>query len=111
MREDVVVPDLAGWRRERLPELSEIAWFDQAPDWVCEVLSVSTVQVDRSLKMSLYAEHNVGHLWLIDPAPRTLECYSSRDGKWLLLATLKEDEGVRLPPFDAVEFSLSALWA
>ena len=108
---DVVVPDLAGWRRERLPELPETAWFDQAPDWVCEVLSVSTAQVDRSLKMPLYAEQNVGHLWLIDPTLRTLESYSLRDGKWLLLATLKEDDCVRLPPFDAVEFSLGALWA
>lgn len=107
----VVVPDVAGWRRERMPELPETAWFELAPDWVCEVLSPSTAQTDRSLKLPIYAEHGVGHIWLVDPELRTLEVYERKDGKWLLLATLKENDDVRLPPFDAIAFSLALLWA
>lgn len=108
---EVLVPDLAGWRRERMSQLPETAWFELAPDWLCEVLSPSTAQTDRSLKLPLYAKHAVAHTWLIDPELRTLEAYELKDGRWLLLATLKEDDQVRLPPFDAITFSLSRLWA
>ena len=87
------------------------AWFAIAPDWVCEVLSPATAQTDRSIKLPLYAEQGVGHCWLVDPLLRTLEAYALSDGRWLLLATLKGAEPVRLPPFDAIEFSLAALWA
>lgn len=107
----VVVPDIAGWRRERMPTLPDTAWFALAPDWVCEVLSPATAQTDRSLKLPIYAEQGVGHCWLVDPLLRTLEAFALSNGKWLLLATLKEDEPVRLPPFDAIEFPLAALWA
>lgn len=107
----VIVPDIAGWRRERMPALPDTAWFALAPDWVCEVLSPATAQTDRSIKLPLYAEQGVGHCWLVDPLLRTLEAYALSDGRWLLLATLKEAEPVRLPPFDAIEFSLAALWA
>ena len=106
----VMVPDLAGWRRERMPDLPESAWFELAPDWVCEILSPSTAQTDRSIKMPLYAEHGVGHLWMVDPLLKTLEAYELRDGRWSLLTTLKDDDGVRLAPFAAVEFSLADLW-
>ncbi len=107
----VMVPDLAGWRRERMPEVPETAWFELAPDWVCEVLSPSTAQTDRGVKMPLYAEHGVGHLWLVDPLLKALEAYELREGHWWLLTTLKDDDRVRLAPFDAIEFSLSDLWA
>ena len=100
----VMVPDLAGWRRERMPNLPETAWFERAPDWVCEILSPSTAQTDRSIKMPLYAEHRVGHLWLVDPLLKTLEAYELREDRWLLLTTLKDDDRVRQAPFDAVEF-------
>lgn len=106
----VMVPDLAGWRRERMPNLPETAWFERAPDWVCEILSPSTAQTDRSIKMPLYAEHRVGHLWLVDPLLKTLEAYELREDRWLLLTTLKDDDRVRQAPFDAVEFSLAELW-
>jgi Uma2 family endonuclease len=106
----VVVPDIAGWRRERLPALPEAAWLEVAPDWVCEVLSPTTAQTDRSIKLPLYAGQGVGHCWLVDPLLRTLEAYALREASWVLLATLKEDDSVRLPPFDAIEFSLAALW-
>jgi Uma2 family endonuclease len=107
----VIVPDIAGWRRQRMPALPDTAWFALAPDWVCEVLSPATAQTDRSIKLPLYAEQGVGHCWLVDPLLRTLEAYALSDGRWLLLATLKEAEPVRLPPFDAIEFALDALWA
>ncbi len=106
----VLVPDLAGWRRERLPTLPETAWFELAPDWVCEVLSPATARTDRSGKMPIYAEYGVQWLWLVDPDLQTLEVYALQDGHWLLLATLSEDAPVRQPPFDAIEFPLSALW-
>ena len=55
--EHVLVPDLAGWRRERLPALPETAYFELAPDWVCEVLSPGTQAIDRADKMPIYADH------------------------------------------------------
>ena len=108
---DIVVPDLAGWRRSRMPTLPETAWFELAPDWACEILSPSTARVDRTLKMSLYAREGVAHLWLVDPDVRTLEVYRLQEGHWLLLATLKDDDPVSQPPFDAISFSLASLWA
>jgi Uma2 family endonuclease len=109
---DVIVPDIAGWRRERMPALPDAAWFDLAPDWVCEILSPSTARTDRALKMPLYARERVPYLWLVDPDARTLEVYQLQDaGQWLLLATLKDDDPVRQPPFDAISFPLASLWA
>lgn len=106
----VMVPDLAGWRREELPALPEEAWFEQAPTWVCEVLSPSTAQADRSVKMPLYARFRVDFLWLLDPSLKTLEAYEREGERWLWLATHKDDEAVRLPPFAGLEFSLAELW-
>jgi Uma2 family endonuclease len=107
----VIVPDLAGWRRERMPALPDTAWFELAPDWICEVLSPSTAKTDRTLKMPLYAQHGVAHLWLIDPLLRTLEAYLLAEGHWTLDVTLKDDDPVRLDPFAAIEFPLGDLWA
>jgi len=107
----VIVPDLAGWRRERLPRLPDDASITLAPDWVCEILSPSTAQIDRSVKLPVYAEHRVSHCWLIDPVLKTLEAFVLSDRRWTLLATLKESDSVRLPPFDAIAFPLDALWA
>lgn len=108
---DILVPDLAGWRRERMPKLPESAWFELPPDWVCEILSPSTARVDRAEKLPIYAAHGVRHAWLIDPDLRTLEVFENRDGKWLLLTVLENDAGVSQPPFDAIEFPLAVLWA
>jgi len=107
---DIMVPDLAGWHRERLPQLPDTAWFELVPDWVCEILSPSTARDDRVLKMPRYARYGVTHFWLIDPKLQTLEVYAISDGRWSLLATLKDDDKVRLAPFDAIEFSLGDLW-
>ncbi len=108
---DVLAPDLAGWRRERLPALPDSAWFELAPDWVCEILSPSTARVDRVVKLPIYARERIPYLWLVDPELKTLEIYSlTDDGHWLLLASLKDDDPVRQPPFDAIEFPLDMLW-
>src|SRR6266498_3603105 len=85
--DDVVVPDLAGWRLERMPEFPDTPAFDMAPDWACEVVSPTTERLDRAKKMPLYARERVSHLWLVNPVARTLEVYRLADGRWLLLAT------------------------
>lgn len=107
----VLVPDIAGWRRETMPELPETAWFEVAPEWACEILSPSTARTDRILKMPLYAEQGVQHCWLVDPELKTLEIYRlGSDGYWTLIATLKDDDPVRQPPFEMIEFPLDMLW-
>ena len=108
--DDIVVPDIAGWRRETMTEDMEGAYFTQAPDWVCEVLSPSTRQFDQGGKRAVYAREKVSHLWFLDPDARTLEAFELRGGLWVLLATLVDDAPVALPPFEAVAFPLSALW-
>ena len=109
---DVVVPDLAGWRRERVPELPDTAYCTIAPDWVCEVLSKSTEDVDRDEKMPIYAREGVRHAWLVDPIAKTLEVYLlGADGRWGEPVTYRGAESVRAVPFEAIELELSALWA
>lgn len=108
--DEVIVPDLAGWRRERLPALPDGAWIDLAPDWVCEILSPSTAKTDRAVKMPHYAVHEVRWLWLIDPALKTLEAFVLQDGRWTLEATLRDADTVALRPFEAHPFSLADLW-
>lgn len=107
----VLVPDLAGWRRERMPEIPSSAAFELAPDWVCEVLSESTSATDRADKMPIYAQEKVGHLWLVDPITRTLEAYRLDVERWTLLGTWRDSARVRVEPFDAIELELAALWA
>jgi len=107
---DILVPDLAGWRRERMPVLPETAYFELAPDWLCEVLSPSTSRMDRVDKLPIYAREGVGHIWLVDPDARTLEVMALHEGHWLLLNAYKDDDEVCAAPFDAIAFSLAALW-
>ena len=108
--EDILVPDLAGWRRERMPKLPDTAYITLAPDWVCEVLSPSTRKLDLYGKRPVYAREGVAHLWLVDPLARTLEAFELREGEWALIATAANDDPVGIPPFDAVTFSLADLW-
>jgi Uma2 family endonuclease len=107
---DVLVPDLAGWRRERMPRIPNAAYFELAPDWVCEVVSPGTAQLDRVGKMPIYARQRVGHAWLIDPLAHTLEVYRLDGGSWLVAQTLGGSEPVRAEPFDAIEIDLSRWW-
>ncbi|HET9626525.1 MAG TPA: Uma2 family endonuclease [Kofleriaceae bacterium] len=109
---DVLVPDLAGWRRERMPVLTtEEAYFTLAPDWVCEVLSPSTAKLDRELKLPIYARAEVQHAWLIDPVLHTLEVLRLERGRWAPRGTYRDDARVRAEPFEALELELAVLWA
>ena len=107
---NVLVPDLAGWRRERLPVLPREAFFSLAPDWVCEVLSPATARLDRLKKLAIYAREGVGHAWLVDPGLETLEVYRRQGEAWLLVLTAGGDDVVRAEPFDAIELTLTGLW-
>lgn len=107
---DVVVPDLAGWRRERMPALPKEAFFSLPPDWVCEILSSSTAATDRTRKMPIYAREGVPFLWLVDPTCRTLEAYLLCDRGWLLQGAHQGDATVRVPPFEEVGLSLAPWW-
>ena len=106
----VLVPDLAGWRRTRMPQMPEVAAFELAPDWICEVISPSTEALDRSLKMPRYAEAGVEFAWLIDPLGRSLEVYQRREVSFRLVAQHRDSALIRAIPFDAVEIELGALW-
>ncbi|MFL5397964.1 MAG: Uma2 family endonuclease [Myxococcales bacterium] len=110
LAKDVLVPDLAGWRRERMSIFPDAAFFTLAPDWVCEVLSPSTENLDRVRKMRKYAVAGVKHAWLLDPIRRRLEIYRIHGEHWLLVAAHEESERVRAEPFDAIEIELSVLW-
>jgi Uma2 family endonuclease len=107
---NVLVPDLAGWRRDRVPEPPSAPWLTVAPDWICEVLSPRTWAVDRARKMPLYYREGVGHAWLIDPARRTLEVYRSGIGSWERTHIFEGNGTVRVEPFEAVPLELGLLW-
>lgn len=107
-----VVPDIAGWRMERMPELPEAAYFALAPDWICEILSPSSEDFDRTTKMPLYADHGVRWSWLIDPLSHALEVYEIGEARrWRDPTIHRGDIHVRAAPFDAIEIHLSDLWS
>ena len=106
-----MIPDLAGWRVERMPELPETAYFTVVPDWVCEVVSKSTEALDREKKLPLYAEQGVKHAWLVDPIAQTLEVRTLGDeGQWREVRVYQGDAKVRAVPFEAIEIELGGLW-
>ncbi len=107
----VLVPDLAGWRREKMPKLPETAYFETPPDWICEVISPSTARYDRLEKRDIYAAYKVSHLWLIEPDQKVLEAFELHDGKWTLISTRANDDEIAIEPFAEVPFALNALWA
>ena len=108
--EDILVPDIAGWRRERMPEMPITAYFELAPDWVCEVLSPSTRMLDLGSKREVYAREGVGYLWLVDPDVQSLEAFELHGTEWVLIDKLFDDASVSLPPFEEVSFNLGDLW-
>ncbi|MBX3224385.1 MAG: Uma2 family endonuclease [Labilithrix sp.] len=108
---DVLVPDLAGWRRERLPATLDVAAMDVAPDWVCEVLSPSTESIDRADKASIYLREQVRHMWFVDPIAKTLEVFRLDGETYRMVHVWRDDAVVRAEPFDAIELELAVLWA
>ena len=112
LRNHVLVPDLAGWRRERMPEMPvDKAYFDLAPDWVCEVLSPSTASLDRGDKRRVYGEFDVRHIWYVDPEAKTLEVLELDTRGYRVVDVYSDDAKVRAIPFDAIELELALLWA
>lgn len=109
---NVLVPDLAGWRRERMPKTSATASIELAPDWVCEIASPSTERLDRTKKMAVYARAGVMHLWIVNPIERHLENYVNGDGRWVLAQAVDgvESPRARVVPFDALELDLARWW-
>ncbi|MBK5969671.1 MULTISPECIES: Uma2 family endonuclease [Thiorhodovibrio] len=112
---EVAVPDLAGWRRERMPQIPDGHRFEVVPDWVCEILSASTESKDRNIKMPLYAHYGVPHAWLLDPRQRRLEAYAletqgEQPSGWRLLLEAGGTECVQAPPFSELALELDALW-
>jgi Uma2 family endonuclease len=108
--EDVLVPDIAGWRRSRMPEQPTEAFVTLAPDWLCETLSPSTAKLDRTEKLLVYARERVPYVWFIDPKRRTLEVLTLRHTSLVTQATYRGDERVRIEPFETVEIDLADLW-
>ena len=108
--DDIVVPDMAGWRRSRMPAIPDTAYFELSPDWICEVVSPSTGRLDRVRKMPVYAREGVAYAWLLDPLQQTLEVFELHDGRWLLASTHAGDEQVSAVPFEAVTLELGDFW-
>ena len=107
----VLVPDLAGWRRERTAAIEmDHAAVEVVPDWICEVLSPSTSRLDRLRKLPLYAEHGVAWVWLLDPLARSLEIYRREPEGYLLPGAHGDEAKLHAAPFDAIELDLKELW-
>jgi Uma2 family endonuclease len=107
---NALVPDIAGWRQDRLPVLPDSPALEIAPDWVCEVRSPSTARLDLTLKLPKYLAAGVNHAWMVDPADQLLEVFRRDAGGWVLVAVHGGSEKVRVVPFEAIEVDLAALW-
>lgn len=104
------VPDLAGWRRERMPKVPDGHIFTVVPDWICEILSPSNMRNDRIKKVPQYAAHGVKHLWLVNPRDKLLETFRLENKHWVLIKTFGETEKVRAEPFEELEIDLGTVW-
>lgn len=108
--DEILVPDVAAWRRERLPRIPQAAFLTLAPDWVCEILSPATARLDRSKKMRSYARNRVEYLWLVDPGVQLLEVFRLGGEFWQQVAVATGSERVRMPPFEEIELELAQWW-
>jgi Uma2 family endonuclease len=106
----VVRPDLAGWRRERLPKPGSVRPIEIVPDWVCEVISRSTAARDRVYKRELYARSGIPYYWMIDPDQRVLEALMLRDGGWVEVGAYDDASVARIAPFEAIELEVGRLF-
>ena len=108
--EHTLVPDFAGWKVERYPEEEPHNWISVSPDWVCEIISPSSELYDRDEKMSIYAEHGVPYVWLINPVIALLEAYKLVSGGWFRFAMFSGNKMVRVEPFQETDIDLGSLW-
>jgi Uma2 family endonuclease len=109
--DEILVPDLAGWRSERMPVVPAGAFFTVTPDWICEVMSPSSESMDRLEKLPLYASLGVRHAWLVSARRRSIEAFRLHEGMWLAIASHRGSVVARIEPFDAIELDLGTLWA
>lgn len=108
---DIVRPDLAGWRRDRLgADPWDTLPIDVIPDWICEVLSPSNAAHDRVTKRRLYARHRVPYYWLVDPQTRTLEALRLEGELWVETGSWGEGDVARVEPFDAIALDVGRLF-
>ena len=107
---DVLVPDIAGWRRERMPFIPNVPFFDLAPDWICEVLSPGTARLDRFKKLPIYARESVAYAWIIDANLQAFEALRLEHGRWTYIAQQTGNDVIRVEPFEAIEIQLANLW-
>jgi Uma2 family endonuclease len=107
---EVLVPDIAGWRRDRMPQVPAEHRFEIVPDWICEVLSPSTESKDREIKMPIYAHFGVANAWLVNLKSRTLEAYTLIAEQWENILIAERDQILTIPPFEAIRLELSSLW-
>ena len=111
LQADILVPDLAGWRRARMPETPLAPFLALAPDWLAEVLSPSTAAFDRKKKLPVYAREGVQHVWLVDPETKTLEILRLDGETYRTASVASDDDKGRFEPFEAIELDLAILWA
>jgi Uma2 family endonuclease len=105
-----LIPDLTGWRKERMPKIPKDSIFDIVPDWVCEVISEGSRKMDRKIKPPIYLHSGVKHMWVVEPEARTLEIYRATENGWLLLDSYSDDDQVKAEPFEAFSIDLALLW-
>lgn len=110
LEEDILVPDLAGWKKGRFSKPKGHNWISITPDWVCEILSPSSIRQDRIIKMATYARHLIPYFWLVDPYNKTLEVLKLESGKWIFAGGYTENSKVRAEPFQEIEIDLAKLW-
>jgi len=107
--EQLLIPDLAGWEKDRFVAPSEGPYI-LSPDWIGEILSPSTARFDRATKLPTYQQAGVGHAWIIDALGRFLQVLHRHDEGWQIVAGYQNQDKVRAEPFEAVEIDLSLLW-
>lgn len=108
--EHTLVPDIAGWKKERFPLHVETNWIEVVPDWLCEVLSPGTMRLDKTKKMPIYAEYGVRHIWLVNPMEKTLDVFKLVSGGWMVSNSFVEDDRVIAEPFQEIEIDLAEIW-
>ena len=109
-RTDVLSPDVAGWQHTTLPKFRRTRHVEQTPDWVCEVLSPSTIRRDQKTKSRIYHDAGVRWLWLVDPVSRRLFAYRREGAFWVWLGEWGGTDLARVEPFESVELDLALWW-